>query len=151
METESVGSGYTTFIAKCLASPFEKLLRIKDKWFIDSGASAHMSNTKQMFSSMDSATVDKSVSVENDKETSISGTGIVHAKTLFEESSVPVRITDALYVSEIMCNIISVSRPRQAGFTILFDSDEHGEGFCIVSHRKNSVVILKAHECADGL
>ena len=100
---------------------------------------------------MNCATVDKSVSVGNGKDTSISGTGIVHAKALFDESSVSVEITDALYIPELMCNLISVSRLRQAGFTILFDSDEHGEGVCIVSRHKSSVVILKAYECADGL
>ena len=55
---------------------------------------------------MDNATVDKSVLVGNVKDTSISGTGVVHGKGLLDESSVPVKITDVLYIPELVCNLI---------------------------------------------
>lgn len=42
---DNVGSGYVTFVSKCLSSRAQKEAAIKNKWYIDSGASAHMCNS----------------------------------------------------------------------------------------------------------
>ena len=42
-------SAYTTFIANCLQEIEENTVQGKDKWYVDSGASAHMCNDRHMF------------------------------------------------------------------------------------------------------
>ena len=42
------GSGYIKFFAKYLTSPM-KVTIVKNKWFIDSGATSHMTNSKILF------------------------------------------------------------------------------------------------------
>ena len=124
---------------------------LRDKWYVDSGATAHMSNNKSMFSDLEKSVSKKSVSVGNGKEASVSGIGLIREKVAFDDACVPVQMKEALHIPDLMCNLISVSRLRKAGFTILFDTDNFGEETCTVTRQGSSEILFKAYECTDGL
>lgn len=102
-------------------------------------------------STLDTNNSNNSVSVGNGTKTAVSGMGSDRARAFFEEEIVPIEIRNALYIPELMCNLISVSRLRQAGMPIAFDTNRNGKGVCVVTRSGSEITILKAFECAAGL
>ena len=95
-----------------------------------------------MFSNLEKSVSNKSVSVGNGKEASVSGIGIIRGKVAFDDACVPVQMKEALHIPDLMCNLISVSRLRKAGFAILFDTDNFGKRTCTVTRQRNSEIFL---------
>lgn len=145
------GNGYVTFIAQCLASHPEKLETVKKSWFIDSGATSHMTNDKSFFPDLKILANMPSVSVGNGDSAAVHGTGTVEAVIKFDDNVRPVKMMDTLFIPDLMCNLVSVSKLRRAGFRVLFDTDEQGRGLCVVQQRDNNEVVLKGWERKDGL
>ena len=69
------GSGYITFFVKCLTSPM-KVSKIKNKWFIDSGATSLLTNSK-ILSKLSNQNNFPAVSVGNGYQTSVAGVGTI--------------------------------------------------------------------------
>ena len=149
-KAEEVGTGYVSFIAKCLASKESNVQGLCDKWYVDSGATAHMSNNEPMFSNLEKSMSYRSVSVGNGKEASVSGIGLIRGKDAFDDACVPVQMKEALHIPDLWCNLISVSRLCKAGFAILFDTDKFGEGTCTLTRQGSSEIFLRHTNAVMG-
>lgn len=123
--------------------------RVKNKSYIDSGASAHMCNNKDNFVSINIAKKMPPVSVGNGKETTVSGQGTMIFHTNVDGTPRTVYLKNVLYVPSLMCNLISVSRMRKASLKTVFDTDSNDTGVCVVIDRKETTNYLKGVERPD--
>jgi len=90
-------------------------------WYIDSGASAHMSNypcEKSSSKVLDNA----QVTVANNENMSIEAIGSTNINVLNNDMERNIKLTDVLYVPKLNANLLSVSRIIQKGHSITFDN-----------------------------
>ncbi|KAJ7296413.1 hypothetical protein O6H91_Y125700 [Diphasiastrum complanatum] len=107
----------------------------RDNWWIDSGASSHMSCEKDFFSILHSFNDAKMfVFTANDEECRIDGVGTI---SLCLESSKYMDLENVLYVPSITKNMLSVGLLLESGLDVHF---KHGVCFIL----KNDVCIAKA-------
>ena len=111
---------------------------LKGKWYIDSGASAHMCNDPNLFANW-TPTEGLAVSVGDGKKADVTGTGNIICKTSTEGKTHTVRFKDVLCVPSLMCNLISVSKVTGAGLNALFSSDR-GANMCSIATKKEVFV-----------
>lgn len=86
------------------------------EWFIDSGASCHMSNRKEWYENMYSYV--SPITVANKEQLLSEGKGTVHVNI----SDSVNKISDVLYVPNLATNLLSVSNMVKKGFDVLFTS-----------------------------
>jgi hypothetical protein len=80
-----------------------------DTWYIDSGASRHMTDLTQCR--------DAEVVLGDDREVKVAGCGTVSFR---RESLPPMTLTEVLYVPGLKKNLVSVSTIEEKGYEILF-------------------------------
>ena len=97
--------------------------KIKQKWFLDSGASAHMCNDATLFRNMKPNTGGIAVSVGDGKHATVSGIGTVICDTVTKGITKKVELKDVLCLPSLICNLISVSRITTSGLTAMFKYD----------------------------
>lgn len=124
---------------------------MKDKWFVDSGATSHMTNSKSLLTEIDNTSTYAAVSVGNGNQTPVHGVGDIRCSVKFDDTVENVKMSNVLWVPSLTCNLISVSRMRRSGLAIMFDTDANGQGVCLVTRSGSSELVLKGNECADGL
>ena len=91
------------------------------QWFIDSGASSHMTYSKSFFSRFDEK-FRGTVTVANGEKVEYVGRGDVSLNVFVGNESFPVILNDVLLVPCIDSNLISVSKLCNKGFDITFTS-----------------------------
>eukprot|EP00253_Pinus_taeda_P032436 PITA_32436 len=74
-------------------------------WYIDSGASRHMTSAQEFFSELAERALDIEIVLGDDRTMRVVGVGIV---TFERESSPPLKVMDVLYVPRMKKNLISV-------------------------------------------
>lgn len=84
-------------------------------WIIDSGASSHVSGTKDAFSNLNMPGSSGSVSTASGSKLPIIGQGTVHVDT-------NKSISNVLYVPGLQRNLMSVGTLTDAGHIVMFDS-----------------------------
>jgi transposase InsO family protein len=111
---------------------------ISDLWYVDSGATAHMTSNKSLFKNF-TATDNLEITVANNQKIFSSGIGDIPVS---KSNSEIKSISDVLYVPEVNANILSVSKCISKGFKVLFNKD----GAHIMSNETKVTgnVILKA-------
>ncbi|KAH9641407.1 hypothetical protein HF086_011436 [Spodoptera exigua] len=86
-----------------------------DKWYIDSGATKHMTSRRDWF--VDLKPIDNKVTVANGTKIDAEGIGKISINT---ENNVNT-INDVMYVPNLQINLLSVKTAVEKGFTIMFD------------------------------
>ena len=109
----------------------------------------HMYNEKSIFNDLDE-TYCQDVSVGNGESADVLGKGTITARANVRAKKNIVAFKEMLYVPDLMCNLVSISRLRKAGCRILFDDDENGNGICYVIVRETNTVMLVATECKQN-
>lgn len=104
---------------------------LRDNWFIDSGASAHMTNNKRLFETM-KATENKEIIVANNQRLPIKGVGDIRVNITSADGSVEATIRNVNFVPEICTNLLSVNQLAQDGYRVIFN----GEGCRIFRQRE---------------
>ena len=84
-------------------------------WYIDSGASSHMTGDRDMFTDMSEIELELEVVLRDDIVVRAVGRGTVHFE---RESMQPMFLRDVLYVPELKKNLVSVSMIEDRGFGV---------------------------------
>lgn len=90
-----------------------------NKWFIDSGASKHMTPRRDWFKDI-KPLEGSTVTVANGQKIDCGGIGDISINTV---CNVVNRIKDVAYVPKLTNNLISVKKVVDKGFTVLFDKN----------------------------
>ena len=86
-------------------------------WYIDSGASAHMSSVRECFSELNERGVSMEVELGDDRIVRAMGRGTVSFQ---RESRPPLRFRDVYYVPGLQKNLLSVSTIEDRVFEVRF-------------------------------
>lgn len=113
----------------------------KDKWYIDSGAPAHMCNDISALQTLKTYK-EHNVSVGIGEHAAVLGSGSIICHSTFGTETRMTGIDDVLYVPFLVCNLVLVSRMRKAALKVIFDTDENQNGICQVRPRDESKVLL---------
>jgi hypothetical protein len=96
----------------CLSST-----QTKDVWYIDSGASSHMTGHKHYFSNLEEKGFDFEILLGDDSAYHPKGIGTVKFE---RESGKPLYLSDVLYVPGLKKNLVSVSALEDKGYEVSF-------------------------------
>lgn len=91
---------------------------ISDKWYVDSGATKHMTSRKDWFEELKPLDCDVKVTVADGTKISVDGVGEIAINNTISNVN---KITDVMYVPKLKSNLISVKKAVEKGFSILFD------------------------------
>ena len=86
-------------------------------WYIDSGASSHMTSAQEMFSKLSQTKTDVEVVLGDDSTVRVVGRGTI---TFQRESMSPMVLRDVLYVPGLKKNLVSVSMIEDQGLGVSF-------------------------------
>jgi hypothetical protein len=90
---------------------------VSDIWFVDSGASCHMTGRKEFFTRLQEGGVNLVIELGDDRRYKAQGVGTV---TFQRESGKPLWFADVLYVPGLTKNLISVSTLEDKGYEVTF-------------------------------
>lgn len=88
-------------------------------WIIDSGATEHMCNAQEMFKRIDRSQRGR-VRVANGELIDAVGKGEIDILLDLKHEKMNVTLNDALLIPELDCNLVSVSKLTDRGFTVEF-------------------------------
>ena len=86
-------------------------------WYVDSGASRHMTGVREYFSELSESGTDIEAVLRDDDIVRAVGVGTL---TFDREPKPPLKVSDVLYVPGMRKNLISVSALEDRGYEILF-------------------------------
>lgn len=95
--------------------------RIESKWYLDSGASEHMSNDRALFENLQK--LDRPVVIQTAKSRSnllARYKGRVVVQALVSEERIQVNMEDVLFIPELSLNLLSLRRLEATGKKIVF-------------------------------
>lgn len=122
----------------------------RDDWIVDSGATCHMCNNRNMFVELRQLQPDEKVTLGDGSSLSVTGEGTVDMDMLLSDGTRRgCALNRVLYVPELAYNLVSVSRAAEAGKTAHFtDTDcefRNEEGETIArAVRQGSLYYLKS-------
>jgi hypothetical protein len=90
---------------------------VSDMWFVDNGASCHMTGRKEFFTRLQEGGVNLVIELEDDRRYKGQGFGIVSCQ---RESGKPLWFADVLYVPGLTKNLISLSTLEDNGYEVSF-------------------------------
>ena len=86
-------------------------------WFLDSGASFHMTGDKNLFSTLEEKDLQILIGMGNDEKYSVSGVGTV----IFQrEHGAHLTLTDVKYVPGLKRNLVSITMLEDRGYDVIF-------------------------------
>jgi hypothetical protein len=86
-------------------------------WYVDSGASSHMTGMQEYFSSLQEEEMDLMIKMGNNAKCRATGHG---AMTFQREYGKPLMVRDVLYVSGMKKNLISILALKDTGYVVSF-------------------------------
>jgi hypothetical protein len=92
-----------------------------DIWYIDSGASSHMTGIREHFSDLRDPDYRIDISLVDDRIVTVAGIGTISFR---REDLPPISFTDVLFVPGMKKNLISVSTLQDRGFEVVFIGSE---------------------------
>ena len=116
----------TAAVGEALASQFELDFTLiacmastvmSTVWYLDSGASFHMTGCKDFFSEMEEKDLQINIELGDDGRYSATGIGTV---TFHRESGSDFRLKDVMYVPGLKKNLISVAVLEDRGYDVVF-------------------------------
>ena len=122
----------------------------KSKWYVDSGCTSHMTNDATFLEDLGESGI-KSVSVGSGASLEVRGAGTLKAVVQSDGVKTDVKLENVLYVPQLTCNLLSVSRMRRRGIVVLFDQCDNGRGFVQLKVKESGASIAKGFEVQEGL
>jgi hypothetical protein len=114
------------FVAKfekdfSLVSCFSTSTVSRSAWYVDSGASSHMTSARELFTSLTKQDSRLHVELGNDAKYAVKGVGTISFQL---ESGSSLEVKDVLYVPGLTKNLLSVSVMEDKGFVIVFQKGQ---------------------------
>lgn len=106
-----------------------------DRWYVDSGATSHMTNSENHLSNARGALSNRSITVADNSKISVKSTGdaLKCVKTLEGENKIIIR--NCQYVPDLCTNLLSVLQKVQNDHTVVFKKTG-----CIIYNANGKVV-----------
>ena len=105
-------------------------------WIVDSGATSHMCNSKELFKELNELVPPQQVAVGDGRTVDAKGEGTVPMEMLMPNGTANgCDLVKVLYVPELAYNLLSVPRATEAGKTVKFDKTS-----CEFVNKKNQRV-----------
>ena len=98
-----------------------------DGWYIDSGASTHMTGNRDLFIDLQETARGRSIATANNEILTCQGTGDVRITCVIGNKEEPVRLRDVMYVPGLSVNLISVKQLTEKGFSVNFNNSQRCE------------------------
>ncbi|GBM94626.1 Copia protein [Araneus ventricosus] len=111
--------------------------KAKVSFSIDSGASQHLIHDKCLFSSLNETADSIKIIVADGKIISSHGIGKIYFQTITKDGIHEICLQNAYYLPQLECNLLSVKRITEKGFTVNFNKNK-----CVVMTDK--IVYLEA-------
>lgn len=89
-------------------------------WYIDSGASSHMSGNRNIFTNFFEKRANSKVYIADNTELECAGSGDIEVELMTGESTT---ISNVTYVKNMTANLLSVNTMVKKGFTVIFKED----------------------------
>jgi hypothetical protein len=91
-------------------------------WYIDSGASSHMTGVREYFTDLSEGDLDLDIELGDDSTVKAVGQGTVSFQ---RESQQSMRVKKVLYVPGLAKNLISISAIEDSGYEIIFEMERY--------------------------
>lgn len=126
----------------------DRVHSIFSRWYVDSGATAHMTNDKSLFSLLDES-FRSYVTVASGEKLECIGRGNIIMYILTKGGMRKIEMEDVLYVPRIDSNLVSVSVLIQKGFKMIYTSEgcfiDYGDGVHIhIGNRYDGMFVINA-------
>lgn len=95
----------------------------KTDWYIDSGASVHLTTNKDWLENVSTKTEITEIIVANKNKIPVLGKGEVKLITVVGKEEHNIKVTNALYVPELTTNLLSVSQLIKNGNSVRFETN----------------------------
>eukprot|EP00253_Pinus_taeda_P007771 PITA_07771 len=86
-------------------------------WYLDSGASFHMTNDKNLFSTLEERDLQMRIEMGDDGKYHVSGEGTV---VFQRQHGAPLTLTNVKYVPSLKKNLVSVAMLEDKGYDVVF-------------------------------
>lgn len=96
------------------------LVNQSDCWYLDSGASAHMTSNIDILCDV-KKTTPNTVTVADNRHLKIEAIGNARMTLKVESGGNPIKVTNVLVVPELCANLLSVSKLTEKGLRVVFD------------------------------
>lgn len=110
--------------SQAFSCELSKSISDSDAWFLDSGASDHMSNKFEWFTEYEKYSSPKMIRVGNGELIPAYGKGNIHILAYDGRRWIRRHLSDVLYVPAIHLNLFSMSRILEKGFTLTSDESK---------------------------
>ncbi|KAL1458776.1 hypothetical protein WDU94_008892 [Cyamophila willieti] len=131
--------------AKAYCSVGKKGTLKRKEWFLDSCCTDHMSPSLSDFTSLDDST-SGTIKMGNGDTALIAGKGSVVIKTPEQDGGLTVTLHEALYVPDLECALISVSKLTDKGLNVVFTDNKglvlEGEELIFKSLKRDRVYVV---------
>lgn len=107
----------------------------KSDWYVDSGCSVHLTSRKDWLKNITKDVQMKEITVANENKLAIECGGDIDITTTVEDKQHPITVCNALYVPELMTNLLSVSQLIKNNNKVIF----HGSG-CDIYNSKHQLI-----------
>lgn len=119
----------------------------RNLWFLDSGATSHMTNNATLLGELDTSCKDK-ISLADGNEVQANGIGSgVYRSLDGNGQTVDVKLKNVYHVPALTGNLLSVSKIVDEGFTVVFEKNHckivKNEAVVVVGERRGGLYYLK--------
>lgn len=125
---------------------------MRSNWFIDSGATSHMCNNRDMFESFE-ATKNKEVKLANDEKLNATGVGDINLIFISSGKRYTFKFMNVTYVPELCANLLSVKRLTQNGLNIVFKGEScylsNGDEMFELAKLQNGMYLANTEETIE--
>lgn len=112
------------------------------KWYLDSGATDHMTNNIDIFNCLVKMQTPITIAVaKNDVTLSALRKGDVNGLLHSNGKFIKCRLENVLFVENLKCNLLSIRKMEEAGMKIIFD-----RGVATVHHKGNIIAVANRNE-----
>ena len=118
-------------VGEALASQFELYFSLTaclvssamgSMWYLDSGASYHMTGDKELFSDLEEKYLQMNIEMGDDGRYIATGIGTV---TFDRESGKPFMLKDVMHVPGLKNNLVSVAMLEDIGYDVVFSDEKY--------------------------
>ncbi|XP_010495562.1 PREDICTED: uncharacterized protein LOC104772673 [Camelina sativa] len=125
----------------CNLSQMDTNAREDNIWYLDNGASNHMTRDRRYFDSIDNSVIGK-VRFGDDSRIDIKGKGPI---SFIDINGEPRKMMDVYFIPDLKSNIISLGQATEAG------CDVRMLGECLTMHDRNRKLLVKADRSKNRL